>query len=90
MRSVPTVSTPGVYSPVEESPVLIESIQDEFDNDPEVGEALRHYVFSIETGTTKQRAQESLNDRLFFLYLRAKRRAEVREQDAREDGGFGA
>ena len=91
MRSyAPTVSTPGVYSPVEESAVMIESIQLEFDNDPEVGEALNHYVFSLENGISEPKAYESLRERLFFLYLRSKRRAEVRERDAHEDGGIGA
>lgn len=88
-HSGPSMATPGVYSPVDDEPVSIEMIQNEFDEDPEVGEALRHLVFSLENGTVKEKSFTALNERLFFLYLRARRRAEQRHQDIQEESRYG-
>jgi len=84
--AVPTVSTPGVFSPGEDDVTPLDAIQFELENDPEVDEAIRHFALSLYNGVPLARASASLNERLHFLYLRAERSAETRLQDEHEEG----
>lgn len=87
MHAVPTVSTPGVFSPEEKSPAFtISDVQEAVRNEPEISEALDDLVYSLEHGIHKGRAFDAFEERIFALYLRT--RLGLQDQEVEPDEGW--